>query len=79
MTKIHLFSAHSLQSVIIAGIQKPTDFKALFLYGLTLFFSAYLLFQVQPMMGKMTLGLAAQPQSELLHALFTSPAVAGLS
>ncbi|MEN9830932.1 MAG: hypothetical protein RLZZ487_537 [Pseudomonadota bacterium] len=31
------------------------------------------------MMGKMTLGLAAQPQSELLHALFTSPAVAGLS
>lgn len=31
------------------------------------------------MMGKMTLGLVAQPQSELLHALFTSPAVAGLS
>ncbi|MEY3762476.1 MAG: hypothetical protein RL281_1081 [Pseudomonadota bacterium] len=36
-------------------MQKSTDFKAVFLYGLTIFLSAFLLFQVQPMMGKMIL------------------------
>ena len=36
-------------------MQKSTDLKAVFLYGLTIFLSAFLLFQVQPMMGKMIL------------------------
>ena len=36
-------------------MQKNTDVKAVFLYGLTIFLSAFLLFQVQPMMGKMIL------------------------
>ncbi len=36
-------------------MQKTTDLKAVFLYGLTIFLSAFLLFQVQPMMGKMIL------------------------
>jgi spermidine synthase len=36
-------------------MKKTTDVKAVFLYGLTIFLSAFLLFQVQPMMGKMIL------------------------
>ena len=55
LTWVHYFSAKCLKSVIIAGMQKSTDFKAVFLYGLTIFLSAFLLFQVQPMMGKMIL------------------------
>jgi len=36
-------------------MENTTDLKAVFLYGLTIFLSAFLLFQVQPIMGKLIL------------------------
>jgi hypothetical protein len=50
-------------------MQKSTDLKAVFLYGLTIFLSAFLLFQVQPMMGKMIfpLGLAGVLEAEVVR------------